>query len=1154
MIDKNFWRCSLCSFNGNFGVVDTIGQHVRGGQHLKAKKNLAAGGISSSQLTIQSSFSKGIMSGMAVYPPSYVPRPSDMPRDILHSYCEKHICHGFHNYRVLVGEEMVDVRPLLNDLNCGKEWYPDPNYTRTILSSSNEIIHIEGTFRHRDCDVIFCNKCSLIPSYQDFRKRADRLRSVTIPRGERKCEQGPTLGVLQRNELIDYCRQWKNRCHDATDQVYLLNVALARATKSTDYFSTKLQLVLSEGSLPEIAELFRRACDSGAFQERPVLYKLLLDVVSNLLSVHRNGGRGNGKRYHPSTIQVFEVLQNFGGSAAHNFLSKNVLGPALNTTRSNFRENGFMYSIGINEPTFVYISQVLKSCKDKLGISGAIPFECAEDETKCVELATWNRRGDNIDGFCGFKISSDHQAHECMFAMTPSASTWDTIKDAFESLQVGTMCRVLVANPLVVGMPRLVYCLFSTCNQFDHLAVKRQWELIRKFHKMHLEDSVGPLRGHASDGDSRRRKLMLDSISRGTYGLKVDGFLMCAEVVDEAPLIMMQDPLHVGKKLRNPLLSATRVVFWGKYVASKNHLLLVLQKFNKDEHGLLEEDVNVKDKQNFPAVQRIAFPKVRKCLEQLDAGLQGEGFNCQEHVKGTILHLEVIWAFLEVFYGRGSLLDRVKLSSFVVHMIYFGTEYIRHSRHGHYLKDNWLTRESITDCLISCHSAVLHMMMMRDLFPHLPVALHKLGSDCCEDFFSLLGMHVKNKHNFCIGEAVERTSHIERTEQIKYDEDGPLFQESRRRKNLWWEGNPTSGKYNLQDYVSISNDALGEAWLSGFRLAQERACYVEMKDVLLANGKWTKPWPSSFTDSLNIIDRCGMDADDDSLDSPSPVLATTSSELDSNDSMDQVSEIDVLLRTSVLDVSQQGDVMCSSVVDSDDVLSHLKVCPTVHVPGKGDVFKMRLISELNTHPASKLPLDRLIRVQYRTSTDSSYLSNNAHDLQEVGLFDDVGVLMEEGKNLVWYLGRVQKMVKQHEKGAAVDYVRPVPLNEPGIQILLKYYKHIKGLEYSYGGYGGYEADFIKLEHVIRLVPMSINADSGTYLLGQEDKKTLDDYVKTEQWRRKNGGRRTTTSLTSTQHSRSLVSTPKQQAPVQLEAAQISHVTRSGRRATRLVNC
>ena len=57
-----------------------------------------------------------------------------------------------------------------------------------------------------------------------------------------------------------------------------------------------------------------------------------------------------------------------------------------------------------------------------------------------------------------------------------------------------------------------------------------------------------------------------------------------------------------------------------------------------------------------------------------------------------------------------------------------------------------------------------------------------------------------------------------------------------------------------------------------------------------------------------------------------------------------VSEVDVLLRTLVLNVSQQGDVMCSSVVDCDDDLSHSKVRPIVHVPRKGDVFKMRLIS------------------------------------------------------------------------------------------------------------------------------------------------------------------------------------------------------------------
>jgi hypothetical protein len=88
---------------------------------------------------------------------------------------------------------------------------------------------------------------------------------------------------------------------------------------------------------------------------------------------------------------------------------------------------------------------------------------------------------------------------------------------------------------------------------------------------------------------------MLDSISKGIYGLKIQGF-DCAKMVDNTPIIMMQDPLHVGKKLQNPLLSATKIVFWGKHMASINHLLLILEKINKDQHGLLEEDINVKDK------------------------------------------------------------------------------------------------------------------------------------------------------------------------------------------------------------------------------------------------------------------------------------------------------------------------------------------------------------------------------------------------------------------------------------------------------------------------------------------------------------------------------------------------------------------------------
>jgi hypothetical protein len=72
---------------------------------------------------------------------------------------------------------------------------------------------------------------------------------------------------------------------------------------------------------------------------------------------------------------------------------------------------------------------------------------------------------------------------------------------------------------------------------------------------------------------------------------------------------------------------------------------------------MLEKDINVKNKQNFPIVQQIVFPKVKKCLEAIDEGIVYEGMQFQEHVKGTILHFQVIWAFSEVFYDLGTLLE-----------------------------------------------------------------------------------------------------------------------------------------------------------------------------------------------------------------------------------------------------------------------------------------------------------------------------------------------------------------------------------------------------------------------------------------------------------------------------------------------------------------
>jgi hypothetical protein len=400
--------------------VNTIGQHVRSATHVLAKKIKATIGTIGIQMTLQDFFTKRVLVGKVKYPP-YIPKIIDILHNDLVSYCQQHICHGFHNYFISIRDDLIDVHPLLNDHMIGKGWYVEPNYKHIILGLTNEIIQIEGTFRHFECSTMFYNKCSLIPNFPNFQKQASQLNSMIVPKGERKCEQGSRWDMLQRRELIKSCKGWESRCHAINDQMFLLNSKLTRVIKSRNYFSIKLQSILVKGSIPNIIELFKRASNVRAFEEHLILSNLLMDIVYIILFVHKNGGKGNGKQYHASMIKLFEVFLKIERSSMHNFMNKNLVGPALNTIRSNFCKEGFIYSIGINEFTFRYMCLILKKCKEKLGLSMPIPFECG-DETKSIKLTTWNRRLDTIDGFCGFQISPQHLIHQCKFTINPSST------------------------------------------------------------------------------------------------------------------------------------------------------------------------------------------------------------------------------------------------------------------------------------------------------------------------------------------------------------------------------------------------------------------------------------------------------------------------------------------------------------------------------------------------------------------------------------------------------------------------------------------------------------------------------------------------------------------------------------------------------------
>ena len=349
-----------------------------------------------------------------------------------------------------------------------------------------------------------------------------------------------------------------------------------------------------------------------------------------------------------------------------------------------------------------YIAKLYEDIKRKLDIKEKIPYLKIEDETAIEPRPEYDPRLNIVWRYCGLK-----EAHLCedFYAINVSDDQWayEQLVEDMNNSKLATMARTIMVNPLHTSLPRIVLHLQATCNTFTHETVLLQWNMYDLLCKEFLDPVLGPGIGNSSDGDSRRRKLFLVLSSDANNGQRFkpvpisEGFLFSAKLeVDERNELQLRnlsdsDFIHNHKKLDNHLDYVSRDLRPGLYPAHRNDIRAVLEHFSPHEHGLRDEDVKKRDRQNWASAQRTTFPKLRRCLEDLIEGRNANGIR-DPTLRGTSIYLELVFYYMEIFISlEASLYERIRYAGAVTIFMGIWRNYVV-MRAGLTLKDNFLTR------------------------------------------------------------------------------------------------------------------------------------------------------------------------------------------------------------------------------------------------------------------------------------------------------------------------------------------------------------------------------------------------------------------------------------------------------------------------------
>ena len=457
--------------------------------------------------------------------------------------------------------------------------------------------------------------------------------------------------------------------------------------------------------------------------EHPISCKEQFSAILKqiVINAERNVGKVPTQRHHPTVLKKFSTaLFIYSGPLAYEFIQQN-MPEALPSVRTVQTAIHAKYKT-IDEGCFRFddLAEHLK----KYG--GVAAVSIGEDATRVIGRVDYDPETDRC---VGFVLPVDENGLPLINSF--QATSFSAIESMFKNNSVAKYAYVYMAQSLCQNVPPFCLAYVGTNNKFTAENVCLLWKYIY----MECEKRNIRVLSFGADGDSRLLKAMRVTMSLMTdksdpllkhfppYSLNSPAIpkewhtWFCT---DAKPVSCVQDTVHIAVKLKSRLLNPSITLRMGCYVAEGSHLRKIQTKYQKDQHGLRERDLNHQDKQNYDAVLRIV-----NASHLLDNIAEARATKC---------YVGLIKSVIDSYLDKSldPLIRIEKLWNVVFFLRYWRQRILVNCRCS--LKDNFITYMCTE---INAHSLITFLMTVRDQLNKDSASFLPwlLGSQSCERTF-----------------------------------------------------------------------------------------------------------------------------------------------------------------------------------------------------------------------------------------------------------------------------------------------------------------------------------------------------------------------------------------------------------------------------------